>query len=119
LDPFRGNRFGALALSYFLLKHLYLSFVFLNHAVAEMRALSKLIFNFSVFLKLNFQNFHLLLHFCILVNQLFNVLRLILKLTRKLDVLFHCQLGGALELIFVHAKHLDLNISDVHEHFFS
>lgn len=68
---------GVLALSYLFLEHLYLSFVLLDDSIAEMGSLGQLILYFSMLFKLNFKNFHLLLHLCILVNQLFDVLGLV------------------------------------------
>lgn len=82
-----------------------------------MGPLCQLILNFSMLLKLNFQNLHLLLHFRILVNELLNMLTLIFQLTWKLDILFHGELRGALELLLVLGQHLDFDFTDVHQHF--
>lgn len=81
-----------------------------------MRSLGQLILDLCMLVKLAFQLFHLLLKLVVLVCQLLDVLRLVLQLTRELQILVYRQLGGPLQLVLIHVQHLHLDISDVHEH---
>jgi hypothetical protein len=100
------------------LQNFNLSFIFLNYSLAKVRPFSKFIFSFFMFFELKLQRFHLLKHFFVLKSKLFNMLRLIIQFTRKLNVLFDSKLGCPLQLILILRKHINFDFPYIYKHFF-
>lgn len=102
-----------------LLEILNLLLKALDDLLAEMRALRKLFLNFFVNFDIALKRLYLSLHLVVLEQELFSLLRLILKLGCQLMVLQNCQASCGLKLFIVKSKQVSFGLLDLVKHVLS
>lgn len=94
-----------------------LSAVLLDDSLAEVAPLGKFDFDLCVFRQLLAEDFDLIAHAIVVLDQGLHVLRVEVQLGRHLHVLLGGQLRGARQPIFILLEHVVLDLSDRFEHF--